>query len=95
MLLSNTCTSAQIMLAQALYEACSALRKQQDEEVDLMHKLVAQRQQLSHAEQKYQRNMGRFREVRNTNRLGMQVSQKVSARPMRLLGFAAAPHFFC
>jgi len=50
----------------ALHEACSALRKQQDEEVDLMHKLVAQRQQLAHAEQKFQRNMARLRELRTS-----------------------------
>jgi len=50
----------------ALHEACSALRKQQDEEVDLMQKLVLQRQQLFHAEQKYQRNMARLRELRTS-----------------------------
>eukprot|EP00191_Tetraselmis_sp_GSL018_P004730 CAMPEP_0177601210 /NCGR_PEP_ID=MMETSP0419_2-20121207/14113_1 /TAXON_ID=582737 /ORGANISM="Tetraselmis sp., Strain GSL018" /LENGTH=635 /DNA_ID=CAMNT_0019094411 /DNA_START=275 /DNA_END=2182 /DNA_ORIENTATION=+ len=49
-----------------LHEACSALRKQQDEEVELSQKLTAQRQQLNHVEQKYQRSMARLREFRNS-----------------------------
>eukprot|EP00873_Tetraselmis_striata_P043397 jgi/Tetstr1/463661/TSEL_008522.t1 len=58
--------TAGVQNLKVLHEACSALRKQQDEEISLMQQLASQRQQLEHTEHKYQRNMARLREVRAT-----------------------------
>jgi len=58
--------TASVQNLKVLHEACSALRKQHDEEISLMQQMASQRQQLEHAEHKYQRHVAQLREVRST-----------------------------